>query len=277
MDEKILEIQKGGWIDYDRAIEILAVLEELLFKDPKGRSRHILIAGETNNGKTEIINQFYSKHLPQVRLKHEYIYMPVVKLHAKSHWTRKILLNEILEQLNVRFKPNDELSFKWSQTLSALRNVNCKIVIIDEINHFTGIQPANLNNLLYALKELAHEAPFFIIAAGTKNAYRVVNTVEELRSRFRTYELERWKLNNEFAGIVQTFREMFDLENDSKEVTREFLEYILYQSEGLLGEMSDFLKDAASNSIKRGTNSLTLEDLKATKWIRPSDRRTKTL
>jgi ribosome biogenesis GTPase A len=64
-DERIAKIRGGRWIRYARAEEITARLDQLLQLPTTHRMPHLLIIGETNNGKTALINYFLAQHRVQ--------------------------------------------------------------------------------------------------------------------------------------------------------------------------------------------------------------------
>lgn len=56
--ERIDIIDQPRWIGYPRAAEILDVLSNLLRKPKRPRMPNLLIVGDSNNGKTTLIQRF---------------------------------------------------------------------------------------------------------------------------------------------------------------------------------------------------------------------------
>ncbi|MGA9997418.1 MAG: TniB family NTP-binding protein [Pyrinomonadaceae bacterium] len=61
-EERIAWIRGARWVGYTRAKEILDQLEDLLTHLKKHRMLNLLIYGDTNNGKTMIVNCFHNLH-----------------------------------------------------------------------------------------------------------------------------------------------------------------------------------------------------------------------
>jgi hypothetical protein len=60
--ERIDFIRRPRWIGYTKAKEVIAQLENLLTYPKIHRMPNLLLVGETNNGKTVIVNRFHQLH-----------------------------------------------------------------------------------------------------------------------------------------------------------------------------------------------------------------------
>ena len=60
--ERIHHILKDRWVGYDKANELLTKLEDLIAHPKVERMPNMLIIGDSNNGKTRLINYFFSKN-----------------------------------------------------------------------------------------------------------------------------------------------------------------------------------------------------------------------
>jgi hypothetical protein len=273
MDQRITEINQGTWIWYDRARSILDSLEDLVKYPRVTRMPNILIVGDTNNGKTEIVNKFYSSHKPQIIPGQDNLYVPVLKIEARPHWDSKSLYNTILSALRVRHKPNANIDLQYEQTLVALRRVKCKVLLIDEINQIIAGTPAKQRATLYSLKSLSNELKISIVGAGTKPALRVISTEPEIANRFKICHLDRWVLNKEFAELLLTFKQKFSSTDAKVNIDERFVRFVLDNSEGLLGEVASIMKLAAKHALINDRKTINYEDLEKIEWIKPSLRR----
>jgi len=59
-NERIEKIRSSRWVGYTTAKKILDKLDDLLTHPKTHRMPNMLIVGETNNGKTMIVNRFHS-------------------------------------------------------------------------------------------------------------------------------------------------------------------------------------------------------------------------
>ena len=61
-EERIQHILEDKWVGYTRANEIIAKLEDLLIYPKVVRVPNMLIVGNSNNGKSHLIEHFRSLH-----------------------------------------------------------------------------------------------------------------------------------------------------------------------------------------------------------------------
>ena len=63
-DERIAKIRSSRWIGYPQAEKTLAKLEDLLTYPKSHRMPNLLVVGDTNNGKTMLVQKFCKAHPP---------------------------------------------------------------------------------------------------------------------------------------------------------------------------------------------------------------------
>jgi len=81
-EERIQRVRSPRWIGYPMAKCILDRLEDLLTYPPTHRMPGLLLVGETNNGKTMIINRFKRLHPANDNAEGETIHLPVLIVQA---------------------------------------------------------------------------------------------------------------------------------------------------------------------------------------------------
>lgn len=85
------------------AEEILTELKELLYFPKRLRMPNLLLIGEANNGKTNIINRFYKLH-GSPHDENERLVMPVILAHAPASSNEKDMYIAILESMNMPYQ-----------------------------------------------------------------------------------------------------------------------------------------------------------------------------
>src|SRR5260370_42318778 len=81
-EERIQRVRSPRWIGYPMAKRILDRLEDLLTYPQTHRMPGLLLVGETNNGKTMIINRFKRLHAAHDNPPGETIHLPVLIVQA---------------------------------------------------------------------------------------------------------------------------------------------------------------------------------------------------
>ena len=134
-DERITKLRKGRWIRYPRAEQILAQLDELLKHPKTHRMPNLLVFGETNNGKTALIQRFVQQHLPKLGDDRTLSRIPVVVIQAPPVPEERRFYQAILSQVFAPFRPSSSIEDLQHETLRMLVTINVKMLIIDEIHH----------------------------------------------------------------------------------------------------------------------------------------------
>lgn len=98
-EERIAYIRSPRWIGYPRAQEALSKLEELLNYPKSHRMPHLLIIGDTNNGKTMLVQRFCKQHKPSDNPEGEAAIVPVLYVQAPPVPDEGRFYNAILELL----------------------------------------------------------------------------------------------------------------------------------------------------------------------------------
>jgi hypothetical protein len=104
-DERIAKIRRGGWIRYSRAEEITARLDHLLQLPTMHRMPNLLIIGETNNGKTALVNHFLAQHRAQLDGSGTPSCIPLVAVQAPPLPDERRFYQAILAQVFAPFRP----------------------------------------------------------------------------------------------------------------------------------------------------------------------------
>ena len=272
-EERINRIRSARWIGYTRAKEILDQLEDLLTHPKKHRMPNLLIYGDTNNGKSMIVNRFYGRHEAYDNPAGEGIIVPVILIQCPPVPDEGRFYNAILEAIFSPYKASDRPDKKQFQAIRMLRLVQLKLLILDEIHNLIAGNLSKQRHFLYTIKYLGNELQIPIVGVGTKDALVALQTVPEMANRFEPAHLPRWDMGGEYLKLLVSFERMLPLKKPSNLVGRELAAKLLSMSEGLIGELSAVLVKAAVKAIKSGDEQITVGLLNSLKWIPPSKRR----
>ncbi|MDO3621552.1 TniB family NTP-binding protein [Ralstonia pseudosolanacearum] len=272
-EARIERIRSPRWIGYPRAKEVLAKLEDLLSYPKSHRMPNMLIVGDTNNGKTMLIERFCAQYPADNNPSGDGVIVPVLSIQAPPVPDEGRLYNAILELLFAPYKPNDRVDKKQLQVVKLLRYVGLKMLVIDEIHH---VLAGNLNRqraFLNVLKFLGNELQVPIVAAGTRDAFRALQTDPQLANRFEPVLLPRWELNNDFLRLLASFERMLPLREASNLHDTALASRLFSMSEGYIGELSRVLTKAAVHAVGSGTERVNGKVLDQIEWVSPSDRK----
>ncbi len=271
--ERIEKILSEKWIGYTRAKKITDRLEDLLVHPKTHRMPNLLIVGDTNNGKTQLLNKFFNNHKPIIQPEITHLNAPVVYIQAPSQPEEAKFYNAILERVFAPYKLNDRIEKKQHQAISILRNINTRILIIDEIHHILAGSYNKQRIFLNVIKYIANELQIVIVAAGIKDAFNAINTDAQLSNRFEPAILPRWEMGEEYLRLLKSFESILPLKKASDLIDTDLALKILSMSEGTIGEISTILKKAAIQAIKTKSERIDKKALESIDYIPPSDRK----
>lgn len=271
--ERVFSIRAGTWIPYPRAKQILARLEEL-FEYPRiDRMPNMMVVGASNNGKTNILHHFEAKHKPDPNPEGDYSIIPIVFVEAPKKPDMNALYSRILGAIWQPYSIRASETEKEGEVIKVLRNIQLKMLIVDEIQHIIAGGKVKQQEFRNGLKSLGNILQISIVCAGVEEAFNAFNTDPQLSNRFEPEFLPKWKMNNEYGDLLGSFERCIPLKKPSNLRDPAIAQKVLWMSEGILGEIHEVLKRSAVSAIKKQTEQITMEILEGIRWTMPSKRK----
>lgn len=272
-DERIYAIREGTWLGYKDAKRILGRMDELLKYPRITRMPNMLLVAPSFNGKTSILRRFMSLHQPDLDAANEVTICPVVMVEAPPKPDISDFYTRVLDALMAPYKPTASVQEKYSQIKRLFRQMEVKMLIVDEIHHLIAGSLNRQQEFRNALKSLGNETMVTIVAAGIEDAYNAFNTDPQMSSRFTPEELPLWKANNEFGSLLATLELRMPLKRPSNLKDPSTMLAIHTRSEGTLGDMCDLVKELAVDAIRTKAECITLDRINTLSWAPPSKRK----
>ena len=201
-EERIYHIRRDRWIGYDRANEIITKLEDLITYPKVERMPNMLIIGDSNNGKTRLINHLLSKHPARDNPLAKGIKVPVLLLEAPSTGSVEHLHKRILDLLLCPYKSNSKASDLEEQVVIVLGKIDLGIIIIDEIHNLLSGAPRQQRQFLTAIKTLGNRVKVPIVGVGINAAFTAFQTDPQISNRYVVERLAKWKLDEQFLKFL---------------------------------------------------------------------------
>ncbi|MCG9065634.1 TniB family NTP-binding protein [Laribacter hongkongensis] len=267
LEDRIAHINAPLFITYPRAAEILAEMEDLLVHPRTNRMPNLLLVGRSNNGKTEILREFLKRHPADEQLDFDTIYAPVVYIQSPPGPSEHIFLNKMLMMLGITVKSNEAADRKLLQLMEILRQVQTRILLIDELNALLAGSVTKQRFFLNMLKYLGNELQISIVAAGTSDAMQAVRSDAQIESRFPVRTLPRWQEGESFRRLLFSFEYTLPLREPSDIYKGELARKLFGMSEGVIGELAKILRSAAQQAISSGVECITPEVIDACPYV----------
>ncbi|WP_346825032.1 TniB family NTP-binding protein (plasmid) [Ralstonia solanacearum] len=265
-EQRIAFLAEDRWIDYPRARKALRELEHLLTCPQRTRMPSLLIHGESNIGKSMIIQKFLRDH-PRREFNHDtgMLQLDVLAVEMPSAPTERRFYGQLLLAMNAPYRPSDRLAAVEFTALTLLRQVGPKMIVVDEVHNLLAGSAREQRASLNLLKFLSNQVPCSIVALGTRDALAAVQTDPQIASRFPGLELPRWQENEDLRGFLAGFERQLPLRKPSRlSDNRTIVSGIMSATGGVTGEITALLSHAAEAAIRTQTECITPELLQVT-------------
>lgn len=274
-ETRIRRIRTDRWLGYARAESALSALEDLLSFPKRTRMPNLLLVGPSNNGKTMIVEKFRRSHLPgsEERARDGAIRVPVLKVQMPPAPDERRFFSAILEALGAPDRLNDRLSAKQDTAVRMMRATGVRMLVIDEVHNMLSGSRDQQRRFLNLLRWLGNELQIPLVAVGTAEGLRAIQSDDQLANRFTPFGLPPWEGGAEFSRLLNTLEASMPLKHASSLSAPGMAQRLLSVSEGILGEVVSIVTRAAVAAIETGEEKLRPEMLDEMGFMPPSERR----
>lgn len=270
-EEKIEKVREQLWIPYPKASNVIQELNDFYNYPKKERMPNLLIVGDTNNGKSTILNKFVREHPPYTKGKN---FWPIIKFAAPTSPSNNALYEKILDELRVPYTSKDSAVNKEYQVLNILKHLETKMIIIDEFQDIFHGDIRQQRKFLTAIKHLGNDLQIPIVASGVWEVQSVLSADPQISNRFETIiKLDKWKPDVNFAKLIISFEKTLPLKEASNLYKGEAFKLIYNLCEGFIGELCRVIEKAAVFAIRNNKEKIDIEVLKSINFTPPSLRR----
>ncbi len=275
MDEeyRVAFLNDPIWISYTRAEKLLSLMGDYMRMPKRARMKNLLVIGESNMGKTSILERFIRLNPPVEYQDEHHMYrtrVPVVMIQAPTVPDEKNLYVSILDRFWTSFRPTDTTIKLRHHMLSQMRECDVQMLIIDEIHNLLDTTPVKQRQIMNAVKTLGNELKIPIVAVGINSAATILANDPQLASRYSVVKLNRWTLDREFLGLLKGFEKGIPLRKPSMLYSKEKATLLLDICEGNLGNLHTLIVECAKTAIREGIEEITEEIIKQHRWIKPT-------
>ncbi|OUD34751.1 TniB family NTP-binding protein [Flavobacterium sp. FPG59] len=271
--ERVMSIKKPKWIGYSQANSILSRFDELLNYPVNHRMPNILLVGDSNNGKTALLNKFLKVNQSFVEEETSKLVVPVLLIQAPPEPDERRFYNTILESLFAPYNSSEKIEMKQQRVIHLLKKVELRLLIIDEIHHVLAGNLSKQRSFLNVLKFLSNELRISMVCSGTKEAFNAIQTDPQLANRFEPKVLKKWRNDEEYLRLLASFERLLPLKEESLLIEPSISTKILAMSEGLIGEISRILELSSILAIESGLEKINKNILNNIDFVPPSDRK----
>lgn len=274
-EQRIRRIRTDRWIAYARAEAALSAIEDLLSFPQRTRMPNLLLVGQTNNGKTMIVEKFRRSHLPvdAATTATGIANIPVLKVQTPPGPDEHRFFGAILDALGVPCASGDRTAHRQDAAVRLMRATTVRLLVIDEVHNLLSGTRTQQRRFLNLLRWLGNELQIPLVAVGTAEAQRALQSDDQLANRFEPFALPPWRDGKEYRRLMSTLEAVLPLRRPSGLADSALAQKILTTAEGILGEVVSIVTRAAVLAVTSGTETISVRTLDQTGFIPPSERR----
>jgi len=246
--ERIISTYRQTYIKYPRMNEILEKLEKYYNFPKNERMPGMYIVGESNIGKTTIINRFMEMHPAETNLSGQPI-IPIIKIQMPFNMSGSALNEKILESLNIPVGASSANSKKRLQVSKYLKLLGTKMIIIDEFKSIELGDKIKQKLMLEEIKFLSNDLQVPIVFASIPGIESIIASDPQLRTRYEEVVLRKMNKDREFAYLVKSLEKTLPLKKPSFLHKKSIIDELYYMSDGVLGNLIFVLQTAADEAI----------------------------
>lgn len=257
-EHRITRLSMPKWVSYARGNEALARMEHLLRHPPCSRMPSMLLYGDSDIGKTMLVDKFVRDH-PDICNEHgEVEARKVLRLQMPSKPNDDKLYAQIIQGLGHQAPYSRRGTDLEILGLRLLHRHPPRLMIVDEVHHLLAGTVREQRQSLNQLKFLSNELRMPVIALGTSEALYAMQADPQIASRFEPMALPRWRESAGLREFVVSFGRLLPLHRPSPFGEKEMIQKLMAFSGGLTGRITTLLAQAAELAIREKAESISL-------------------
>lgn len=273
IEERLKSARAFKWVGYTHAQKMLNIMESFLDYPKSHRMPNLLLVGDSNNGKTAILNRFNQRHVATLDESTDELINPVLLIQAPPEPDERRFYNAILEKLYAPYRTTEKIDSRYIRVKNILKDLKTRVLIIDEIHHVLAGSPSRQRKFLNVIKHLSNDLQIPLVCSGTKLAFNAIQSDHQLANRFEPRILPRWSNNTELKRLLLSFERMLPLKKESNLIENSISSKVLSMSDGLIGEISKILELATVLAIEHETERITKTILNEIDYVSPQERK----
>ena len=264
--ERLRRIRSDRWINYPRAQQALAMLEDLIAFPQRARMPNLLIVGASGMGKTMIVEKFARDHPAHFDAVNGLKRMPVVVVQMVSGPDEARFYKRLLAAIGALEPPRPTLGALESVALRVLEEARPGMLVIDEVHSLQAGTVREQARFLNMLRFLGNQLRIPLVCVGTQQARNALRTDDQLVRRFEAIALPPWQNDQDFAALIGSLQRTLPLRRES-EIGERALKRILEATGGVTAAIFSLMTRLAVAAVVSGEERIMgcdVEDAKAT-------------
>ena len=245
-------------IRYPALEQVVAEAEWMIHEPRQTRARGLIVCASKDNGKTSLAKLIHDRFND-----YHHVDLPcVLRISMSGVRDARSVYGRIMEELGSPARISHRLSDRELLVQRLLRDVDCRLLILDEVQDILLGSEREQQRALEGIKLLMNELKLPILAFGAEKAGQAFNSDGHLAARFAQITMPTWKADSTLANFLATYEHFLPLRQPSHLAAPDKLAFLAKVGDGILGNIVRRIKNAALTAIVEGSDCITLELLK---------------
>jgi len=223
-----------------------------MLSDQSHRAPGLAVCAPPGSGKTELSMRVDRAYPRQQSGEGGLPVMPIVAITMSGAYDMRTVYGRVMLTLQVPCSDKMTKNAREIQVLHLLKRVSCRLLVLDEFQDISKGSERDQNRALDAIKLLMNQLNLPILALGTQEAGRTLQSDAHLAARFRHMALPVWKRDAHFAALLKAIHSELPLRKSSSLTSPDVMKCLITHSKGILGVIMRLLQDAAIHAIIEG-------------------------
>lgn len=252
---RVRAIIEDRQILYPALKQVVNEAEWMIFEPRQTRARGLIVCADRGNGKTSLAHLIHKRYSD-----YDCSDAPsVLKISMSGTRDARSVYGRIMEELGSPARISHRLSDRELLVQRLLRDVNCKMLILDEVQDILQGSEREQWRALEGIKLLMNELKVNILAFGTDRAAQGFRSDPHLAARFTEFPMPSWKPDTVLANFLATYERMLPLRKPSNLCAQDKVVILAKIGHGVLGTIVERIKNAALAAIADGSECISKE------------------
>jgi len=244
------------FIKHNKYKKLEKKLDELLYMPESNRIRSLLLVGNSNNGKTEMVLK-YQEERNNLDIESDDIQYNVMYIQSTNRASIHELYDSIFMELTVPYSKNESIVEREQKIKYYFDRFGIKMLIIDEIQNALIGSITKQKEFMAGIKNLSNILKKPIVLIGTPKGVSLVYNDHQLKSRFVPTKINNWKFDKDYLSLLASIELILPLKKPSLVYKNEkFAREILELSDGLIGDIMTIMQLLAKYAIENGDEQI---------------------
>jgi hypothetical protein len=256
--ERVQFVIKDRLILYPALESVISTAEWMILEPRQERARGLIVCAAKGNGKTSLSKLIHGRFSA-----HEHVDLPcVLRISMSGVRDARSVYGRIMEGLGSPARISHRLSDRELLVQRLLKDVNCRLLLLDEVQDIILGSEREQIRALEGIKLLMNEVRLPILAFGAEKAGQAFNSDGHLAARFTQFTMPSWQADSTLASFVATYERCLPFEEPSNLSAPANLSYLAKVGGGVIGNIVNRIKNAALTALVEGSSRITTDILK---------------